>query len=339
MLCFPAVARGEDSVDELLVKVGSKDKKVYDAAFAKFKAMGKRAVPALEKALKDPNARTRQNAVSALGQIGDDARSASPAVAALMSDKDADVRAEALNSLDYIMNFDDLMPFVRRGLKDESAAVREQACDKLFRNGKIAGAYVGLMLDALKDRDKTVRRAAASALGEIGAVNKQVVPALIAMLKDADEWVRSTAADALGEIGPVAKEAIPALTDLSKTNHAAAEALKKINANVKKVKEPAPLSPAAKLAEQWKKVDVEMKPSSSVVKFEFTPDKDGVRWKASVGEGIVDYKAYDIYFYENNTRIGESIEILKKMKRNTALEGSTTLDPTRVTRIEVRLRQ
>jgi HEAT repeat protein len=134
--------------------------------------------PALQKALKDDNARVRRSAAFALGAFGP---------------KAADAR-------------DDLIA----RLSDDSALVRQNAAWALGKLGKEAGQEgVAQLQNLLKDNEPLVRRDALHALGEVG--NPTAHPAVSAMLKtvgsESDGVVRKAAVEALSHlVGPVDKE-------------------------------------------------------------------------------------------------------------------------------------
>ena len=121
--------------------------------------LGKTAVPALIKALKDSDKDVRKAAAEALGKIGD--KSAVPALIKALKDGYWQVRTAAAAALGKI--------------GDKSA--------------------VPALIEALKDKDSDVRTAAAEALGTIG--DTRAVPALIEALKDWRSVSTAAAAAAL----------------------------------------------------------------------------------------------------------------------------------------------
>jgi HEAT repeat protein len=67
-----------------------------------FQEKGKAAVPALRKALKDPDGVARQQAAYALAAIGPDAKAALPDLKEALKDKDQNVVAAAQQAIQQI---------------------------------------------------------------------------------------------------------------------------------------------------------------------------------------------------------------------------------------------
>lgn len=165
------------------------------------------------------------------------------------------------------------------------------------------------------------------------------------LANDKDPKSRLNAIWALGQMGEKAKDAIPTLVAASKDKDPkisaeAKQALERINSSVAAAKAPPPLSGAeaarARIDEHWKTVKITKKPESmNAIQFVFTPSDDKVSWVATVKEGIVKYRSFDIYFYKGNLRINESITILENMKRDTSKVDYTIVNPLDVTRIEI----
>lgn len=167
----------------------------------------KSQIPALTKALSDPDPAVRANAASALGEIGPEAKSAVPGLVKLFSE-------------DGIIN------------------VRTNAANALRKIGPEAKSAVPALIKLLsEDSDDEVRGLAVFVLGGIGPEAKSAVPALTKLLSDDHITdLRAFAAMVLGEIGPEARSAIPELTKLTgesddKVRDNAAKALKLIDKN------------------------------------------------------------------------------------------------------------
>jgi HEAT repeat protein len=191
--------------------------------------IGPAAVPALQKALTDRDARLRRTAAFALGQIGPKAKSATadlstalgdsepgvralaakalgrigtaaqgalPKLEAALKDKEVDVRVSAALALWQAGGRTDGMPVLRTALADTRAHVREQACAALGALGAKAAPAAADLLKGLDDKVARVRAAAAEALGKLPP-GKAVRARLSAALKDRDDQVRLNVADAL----------------------------------------------------------------------------------------------------------------------------------------------
>ncbi|MDQ3624446.1 MAG: HEAT repeat domain-containing protein, partial [Verrucomicrobiota bacterium] len=150
----------------------------------KFGADAKDAVPALIKALDDPDKQVWSYAAAALAAIGPDAADAIPAL------------LENLNS---------------RKARGQRPRDKDQA---LFRSAyaltQIGPAAIPPLIAALGSEDTPLRRGATKALGGMGAAARSGIPALIANLEQPDEALRREVIEALGLIGP---EAIPPLVE------------------------------------------------------------------------------------------------------------------------------
>ena len=159
------------------------------------------AVPALCKALKEGDEFLREDAATALGRIGPDAKAATDDLAKTLKDKETRVRVAAAVALWHIS--------------------RRQAA-------------IPALVKILQSPMEWERTRAVNALAEIGPEAKAALPALDAALNDEDEFVVSRAAETLGSIGPDARPAAPKLIQALKDNRmyvseSAAEALKKID--------------------------------------------------------------------------------------------------------------
>jgi HEAT repeat protein len=140
----------------------------------------RKAVPALAKALDDPDPSVAEWAARALGAAGPKARSAVPRLTRCLTNPPGE-------------------------------GVREAAVAALGRIGPGAQRAVPQLIKLL-DRKQTPRRtraAAATALGEMGPIAKAAVPALTKALRD--PGVGPAAVAALIRMGPAAKPAVPAL--------------------------------------------------------------------------------------------------------------------------------
>ncbi|MCZ6676829.1 MAG: HEAT repeat domain-containing protein [Candidatus Poribacteria bacterium] len=93
--------------------------------------IGESAVPALIAAINDADEWVRQNAVAALGRIGDPA--AVPALIEALNDEDERIRERAIVSLGLIGK--PAVPALVEALRETNVAVREQVIDALNRIG------------------------------------------------------------------------------------------------------------------------------------------------------------------------------------------------------------
>jgi len=157
-------------------------------------AIGSPAFEPLMRAAQAPGWITRENAVWALGALGD--AKAVSVISTALKDNEAAVRrrgAWALGALDA----SEAVTALVGALSDVDAGVRRQAAWALGAIGDRAG--VDGLLKALTDASPEVREQAAWALGAIG--DTKATSDLAKALKDSDARVRRQAAWALGAIG------------------------------------------------------------------------------------------------------------------------------------------
>jgi HEAT repeat protein len=183
-LALPCAAQENTrSVAELVEMLGSSEKFTRREAAYQLSKIGpdaKEAVPALIKALEDPEQQVWFGAVTALSLIGPEAKEAVPALI-----KGLDNRG--------------------RGRRDSALQVWYRSA---FALGKIGPAAIPELLEALSQPSTSVRSGAALALGFMEAQAKDAIAPLIHALGDPGEDVRQRAAEALGAIGP---DALPGL--------------------------------------------------------------------------------------------------------------------------------
>jgi HEAT repeat protein len=143
-------------------------------------------LPSLSQALKDPDAKVRENCAKAIGKVGLLAGSATASL------------AQALN--------------------DPESSVRNAAAKALASTGPSGKNGIPALVEAIrKDRDATVRQSAVRALAAIDVDDPAIVSGLIQGMKDPEKDVRAEAVDAFRDMQTVPDSAIAALDELSKT--------------------------------------------------------------------------------------------------------------------------
>ena len=167
-------------------------------------------LPVLTEAISDSKRRIRENAITALGRLGDE-RALEPLIAALKG-TDRGVQETATKALVELL-LELGPPAIITALKGTDRGIRETAIVALEKLGKLRDARaVKPLIVALKDSDEEVRRRAASVLGELG--DAWAVEPLIVALKGSDEKVQQKAAEALGKLGePAVGPLVAALKD------------------------------------------------------------------------------------------------------------------------------
>jgi HEAT repeat protein len=176
-------------------------------------------VPALRRALAHSDARVRQNAAWALGQIGaSGVEAAVPALKKLLKDGDAMVRrdtAQALGNGGAVSR--DAVHDLTNTLHDDDLLVRRYATVALGKLGSVAEPAVPVLVGILDDRSANpeLQREALLALCQIGGTNApEILPALRKALRDEDPLLREVAAGALINLGDAAMPALPEVIHL-----------------------------------------------------------------------------------------------------------------------------
>lgn len=199
------------------------------------------SVPALIKSLKSPKPEVRAAAAQRLGESGDQAAPALPALLAAMEDRSASVyravgnalvaleassksglvrlarhpspwvRCRAVETLGRLTPSEDLVSPLLTALEDHDQCVHAKAVDALGRTGNPA---VAPLVRLLKNPNPVIRRGASEALGEMSAdTRERATFPLIQDLRGKDEYVRGEAEMLLGEMGRPAVPALAALLD------------------------------------------------------------------------------------------------------------------------------
>jgi HEAT repeat protein len=219
LLAVTPAAPYKPDVARLLEELKSKDAVKQDKAARELAALGARAVPALIEALKSDKEGVVGRAARALGQIGEPAREAVPALIARINNNKGQWRddAEAIEALMRIApRRTEVVPGLRAILREPpSNRCRIHAVVALGKMGPDAKEAVPDLIKLLDEAPgKPIRFHAATALGQIGAEAKEAVPALVKLLGDKKAGPgRRTVIAALGQMGPAAKDAVTALKE------------------------------------------------------------------------------------------------------------------------------
>jgi HEAT repeat protein len=187
------IALGDRALDFIIpARLDTRDGLVIRALQTVVKGIGPAAVPRLLACLESPAADVRRNAALLLGHLG--AVEAAPAIARLLSDRDARLGAlAALGALSARDAAQEVAALAASDDPDVSERVRVTATSTL---GALAGdAAVAALLEALASASAPVRFAAQAALERLKAV-----PALRSRVHAGDRRVRLHAIAALGRI-------------------------------------------------------------------------------------------------------------------------------------------
>jgi HEAT repeat protein len=203
-----------DAVDpEWLDDLYSQNPREVEAASQEVAALGARALPAVQAALRDPDSEAERikGALKACGILGYAAAPAIPEVTALLPEPG--VTSEAAIALSYMGK--EALPPLRDALNNNDPIVRREALrsiGKLKDRAPLDGALViPLLIRGLDDPDAAVRAVAATYLGIIHEAPQEAVPALANALSDPDAEVRRSAAAALASFEAYALPALAAL--------------------------------------------------------------------------------------------------------------------------------
>ncbi len=212
-------ALGEPAVPALLAVLEEEGSGCASAAHALYQidpAWQQIAVAALMQALQDDRETVRGDAAHVLGEMGEAAKAAAPALMeALQNEQEtAAVRGQAARALAAIGEIHPQSgPALLQVLRSEDWTARRAASQLLTQRQEVAQSILPDLIRLLADRREPseVRVDAAQVLGALSGAAPQSVPPLIAALKDPDWWVRVYAARALAALGPAASEAVSAL--------------------------------------------------------------------------------------------------------------------------------
>ena len=191
----------------------SQNPREVEAASEEVAALGARALPAVQAALRDPDSEAERikGALKACGIIGHAAAPVIPEVTALLTEPG--VTSEAAIALSYMGK--DALPPLRDALKNSDPVVRREALRSI---GKLkdrapldVSVVMPLLIGGLEDPDAGVRAVAATYLGIIHEAPEEAVPALAQTLTDPDAEVRRSAAAALASFEAYALPALSAL--------------------------------------------------------------------------------------------------------------------------------
>jgi HEAT repeat protein len=160
--------------------------------------------------LKDADCNTHVRAAEAIGRLGPSAKSAVPALRAILKNRSGEVPGYAAVAL-WKVDAAGFTEIVKD--KDHGGRERWAAILGLSNIGPAAKDLTPLVLKIATDKaDSANREHALLALGYIGAAPTVAVPVLTDALQDEQaQYAWMLSAQALGQFGPKAKEALPVL--------------------------------------------------------------------------------------------------------------------------------
>ena len=218
-------------IESLIRQLNNKNVSICQKAAKELAEFGALAVPQLIKALKHDKKHVRFFAASILGDIGEPAEAAVPALVQTLEQKDFKIYRDPSLPLEFhwavTMALGKIggpaIPILIQLLEDKEGKIRARS-QPVFELGlRSHAAFALVMIDepsdeivdalikALSDKDVQVRRSAASVFWR--RPEKKAIPALIKVIEDRDEQVRLYTVAALGMMGQAAQEAVPALAE------------------------------------------------------------------------------------------------------------------------------
>ncbi len=215
----------QPALPALIKALDDPDKQVWSdaiAAIANIGAGAKEAIPALLDALDSRKARggrerdRRQAFVRSAHALSRIGPAAIPPLIAALSGADAILRAGAARALGEMGAAGKAaIPGLRANLGHREPAVRQETIDALAQIGEVAP-----LVSALGGKESLERSGAALALAQIGREAKDAAPALEKLLgKETDASVRAAALTALAKVSPDPAKALPQLLAALKSDN------------------------------------------------------------------------------------------------------------------------
>ncbi len=159
-------------------------------------------LPDLIRALRSRTPADRLRAARDLGRLGWLAREALPALVGVLGDEDAKVREAAAQAVGQMGV--DALPALCSMLLHDDKYVRRHAVWALGRLGPHARPALDDLCQSLQDPDPRTASGAAQALGNMGADGADAIPALAEAMRGTNIVLCRLAAKALSQIGPPA---------------------------------------------------------------------------------------------------------------------------------------
>ncbi|MCX8045050.1 MAG: HEAT repeat domain-containing protein [Desulfobacterota bacterium] len=198
---------GAPAIPSLLSMLNDKDPRIRRIVTAALVRIGTPAVPKLTHLLTTSDTITRRNAAVILGNIGPDATDAIPALEKALQDPDRGFQWTVRQALRRIKQ----TPQEHAEFDNQTLLGTQTDITPPLDVRTHASNTIENLLVRLSDEKPDVRRRAAFALARLGS---SALPVLLNALTSDNTLTRKNAAFALGEMGSSARSAIPALTSL-----------------------------------------------------------------------------------------------------------------------------
>jgi HEAT repeat protein len=168
--------------------------------------LARESLPTLVGLLRDDDAKVREAAAHAVGQMGPEAL---PALSGMLAHNDKYVRRNAVWAMGKLgPQAKGALTALCRGLSDADPRTASGAAQALGNMGSDAAEAVPALTEAMRGTNIVLCRLAAKALSQVG---EPALDALIAHLQHTDPFVRGEAALAIGWMGPDGRAAVPYL--------------------------------------------------------------------------------------------------------------------------------
>jgi HEAT repeat protein len=173
----------------------------------------KAILPALVRALKNPDVQTRRSAAFALEAAGEEAAGNIPDLAAGLTDRDRFVRWTLLRALGRLAPREPkvVVPAVIPRVLDPDIDVRLAAMKSLEAYGKDAVDAGPVIARLLPRGDTIIQLAGLKTIQAIGSTDAPTLATVATLLQNPEPNVRVSAAETLGRAGKSARSALPAL--------------------------------------------------------------------------------------------------------------------------------
>ena len=188
------------------------------------------SLPALIKALEDPDRIVRIAAVEPVARFGERAQAAVPILEEWLEDDQEYVRIAAAAAIGKIdaTKIPEIMPVLLDGLKSEVHLDQLNAVAALGDLGEAGSEALPMLATMLTNKNAVTRSEAASAISQITGDPTLEITVVVALLRAVDWLDRYVAAEHLGCLGAVATPALPHLRRALADEDAAVRAMVRI---------------------------------------------------------------------------------------------------------------
>lgn len=171
--------------------------------------LAREALPVLVAAIEDDDAKVREAAAQAIGNMGPDALAT---LSGMLTHHDKYVRRNAVWAMGKLGPLaKPALADLCAGLKNSDPRTASGAAQAIGNMGADGAEAIPALAEAMRGTNIVLCRLAAKALSQIGSPS---LSTLIAHLQHSDPFVRGESALAIGWMGPVARSAVPFLAQV-----------------------------------------------------------------------------------------------------------------------------